>query len=852
MLGVINGKIRSSHAPHGAKAVSAHVSRGHKLAASSGASPNGLGAGPQGGVPSLSVGVNWPSQYQYYFTGILPAEPIINDPSSLALFWRDIYLHDAVGGTMVDLQMEFPFSDFILQGVKDKKILQTYIDGVAQLNMREMFPIISWAHLVDGYFCGTLIYDPKTRRFADTMVHDALQTSVRTTPFFNRDPAITVSVSNAVAQFLSTNSDYNREYIESLPEHFQSMLEEGRYDLNPVTTLFVPRRSLTDRSYESYFRRLLPMYLIEKTLYRGTLVEAQRRQRAMTHLTVGTQDWTPNPAELLNTVQNFQAAEADPLGGWIATREGVTANDLRPGGDFWRWMDTADALVPYKLRALGASESFLGGDACLAGHTLIPTTMGLRRIDSMGVGRTRNDSQPLNITVDSRLGKAKTKSWLYNGYRETFAIHTEMGNVVQATNNHPLYIKRGQSWSWVNVEDLKQGDIAKLSLNRVVNETDTEVPKTLNQALTAGYRQQLEYLRSISLPDYVWACESQEEVTMIMAILNSHGIPAYNRLGDDLVVVMDLDKYKPYLDTGDATHLDPTIDYKLVAVSHVTPAGYADVFDISMVGDPSFVANGLVVHNTFDNQATSYSMFLEGMSAYRQKLTTRIFYHRVFPMIAIINGFYKDKTHRNKSLSDYFYNATDRENLVTPSVHWKKNLDVVDDTGTFDMLERASEHGVPVTLRRYIVAAGMDPESIISEMEQDADLRRRVEEITGKSSTHESLEEDDDYGLEASTWFKSRNGNAPRMPTMSASQLKQHKVPLLARDFGNSAEPHNISRTGKKKAVPSMLHAERRQRENSQIVKVAQAMRDPNFRREMALRNQKRFGTSKHDLGSKM
>lgn len=618
MLGVINGKIRSSRTPQGQKAVSAHVSRGHNLIASSGASPNGLGAGPQGGVPSLSVGVNWPSQYQYYFTGILPAEPIINDPSSLALFWRDIYLHDAVGGTMVDLQMEFPFSDFILQGVKDKKILQTYIDGVAQLNMREMFPVISWAHLVDGYFCGTLIYDPKTRRFADTMVHDALQTSVRTTPFFNRDPAITVSVSNAVAQFLSTNSDYNREYIESLPEHFQAMLEEGRYDLNPVTTLFVPRRSLTDRSYESYFRRLLPMYLIEKTLYRGTLVEAQRRQRAMTHLTVGTQDWTPNPAELLNTVQNFQAAEADPLGGWIVTREGVSANDLRPGGDFWRWMDTADALVPYKLRALGASESFLGGDA------------------------------------------------------------------------------------------------------------------------------------------------------------------------------------------------------------------------------------------TFDNQATSYSMFLEGMSAYRQKLTTRIFYHRVFPMIAIINGFYKDKTHRNKSLSDYFYNATDRENLITPSVHWKKNLDVVDDTGTFDMLERASEHGVPVTLRRYIVAAGMDPESIISEMEQDADLRRKVEELTGKSATHESLEEDD-YGLEASTWFKpTRRLEGPRMPTMPVNKMGQYKVPLLARDFGNSAEPHNLSRTGKKKAVPSMLHPERRQKENEQILKVSRAMRDPNFRREMALRNKKRFGTSKHDLGSKM
>ncbi|MDN3104321.1 hypothetical protein P0E77_14675, partial [Enterococcus faecalis] len=48
------------------------------------------------------------------------------------------------------------------------------------------------------------------------------------------------------------------------------------------------------------------------------------------------------------------------------TRNAVQAIDIRPGGDFWRWYDTADVLVPYKLRAMGISEAFMEGDTSYA------------------------------------------------------------------------------------------------------------------------------------------------------------------------------------------------------------------------------------------------------------------------------------------------------------------------------------------------------------------------------------------------------------------------------------------------------------------------------------------------------
>jgi hypothetical protein len=86
----------------------------------------------------------------------------------------------------------------------------------------------------------------------------------------------------------------------------------------------------------------------------------------MTHLTAGDDTWTPTGEELLALVEQFQAAEYDPLGGWVSTRNAVQAVDLRPGGDFWKWTDMSDILTPYKMRACGVSEALLSGDASFA------------------------------------------------------------------------------------------------------------------------------------------------------------------------------------------------------------------------------------------------------------------------------------------------------------------------------------------------------------------------------------------------------------------------------------------------------------------------------------------------------
>src|SRR5690606_15851599 len=100
-----------------------------------------------------------------------------------------------------------------------------------------------------------------------------------------------------------------------LPQKFLSLLERGIFNLEPMATLYVPRRVMTDSAYVSYLHRIIPMYLIEKAMFRGTLTEAHKRQRSMTHLTAGDDVWTPTTEELGQLVSQFQTAEYDPLGG---------------------------------------------------------------------------------------------------------------------------------------------------------------------------------------------------------------------------------------------------------------------------------------------------------------------------------------------------------------------------------------------------------------------------------------------------------------------------------------------------------------------------------------------------------
>jgi hypothetical protein len=286
--------------------------------------------------------------------------------SSLYRLYRDIYYFDSVCGSAVDLISQVTFNGgFNLGGVQSPKFAKSYEEAIERLNVKTLLPEVSVDHLVLGAHCSSLLYNKKKRVFADLMCHPIETLNIEELPFYSQDPIINATFPESTRAAVNSNSKAYKNLKEIVGEEVLSKIAKGSLELDPLTTIFIPRSTFSFAGKgTSYFRRILPIYLIEKNLFRGTLVESARRQRGILHLTVGDgDDWIPQVADLEFMTDLFMNADSDPLGAIIATRSGVSVEEIRQGGDFWKVTDFSDSVLAYKLRALGISEAFLSGEA---------------------------------------------------------------------------------------------------------------------------------------------------------------------------------------------------------------------------------------------------------------------------------------------------------------------------------------------------------------------------------------------------------------------------------------------------------------------------------------------------------
>lgn len=279
--------------------------------------------------------------------------------------YRDMYYNDPVCGSAADLYSVLPFSDFSLGGVSDPKAMDVYMEACERLNTRTLMPSVALDHLVTGQFIGSLLYNETKKTFADIMPHAADNAKIDEVPLFGQDPVITVAIPDYVKSMLSNTESTRAQMLrEMLGDAIIEKLSSPSLELDPMSTIYIPRRTFSTGTGVSWFRRVLPIWLIEKNLYRGTLVESSRRQRGILHLSLGEgDDWIPTVEDMNFMTDLFRNADADPLGAIITTRTGVQADEVRQGGDFWKITDIWDNTSQFKMRAMGISESFLSGDA---------------------------------------------------------------------------------------------------------------------------------------------------------------------------------------------------------------------------------------------------------------------------------------------------------------------------------------------------------------------------------------------------------------------------------------------------------------------------------------------------------
>ncbi len=293
----------------------------------------------------------------------------VNDSSEAVLntIYREVYIYDSVSGPTVDLISTLPYSDFNLEGIKDPKVKQIFEDSLQELTFTDLMRQITIAYLVLGKIVGTLMFDEKRGIFTDLIIHNPDNCEFEDIPLRGYDPKINLKLSPEFSKFIRSTDPRDQEAKSEIPPKImQKFMKGGKLELEPTNTLYITRGNVPGIGSMSYYSRILPMWMIEKALIRGTILGAWKRQRSILHVIAGNEDWEPTPDQLNELASLFIAADLDPQGAVVATRQGIETSEVRSGADFWKISDDWDVFANAKMRALGVNEAFLSGDASYA------------------------------------------------------------------------------------------------------------------------------------------------------------------------------------------------------------------------------------------------------------------------------------------------------------------------------------------------------------------------------------------------------------------------------------------------------------------------------------------------------
>lgn len=290
------------------------------------------------------------------------------DQTRLNKFLRDIYTFDAIAGPAIDLMTSLPFSDAVCTGIEDKSILAIYQECLDALELQNLMINISREFLIIGRAIASARFDQTRGIWSDLFINDPDSCKIEPIPIRGATPKVDLVIPNDLRKFLVSKDYRDIEVRKRVPDKTLKEMSKGLVKLDPLSTVYLARQtSAKDVLGTSIFYRIVPFVMLETALISGTIVAAHRRQRSIMHLSIGdSETWVPTPDEINAIAGMFMAADEDPQGAIVATRDGISTNEVRSGGDFWKVSEEWDFLSRAKMTALGVSESFLSGEATFA------------------------------------------------------------------------------------------------------------------------------------------------------------------------------------------------------------------------------------------------------------------------------------------------------------------------------------------------------------------------------------------------------------------------------------------------------------------------------------------------------
>lgn len=333
--------------------------------------------------------------YDFLEEGTILESWIPRDGAGLDMLFRRIVLRDPTIGPGIDLISSLPWSDFTLDGIKDKAIRDVYEDCISNMHVQLLMPDVTKDFLTVGKNAMSLIFDERKGVFSGVVAHDPDFIRVTPLPIYGYDPLVDLKISPAFRNFLMSQDPRMMDAKRALPPDFLNAARSnhGFLPLDPVSTIYLARKaSAHDHIGTSLLTRCLYFWAIEKALLNAQLSSTRRRSRPFMHLMAGIDGtWEPQADELDALAAMVMSVNEDPVGGVIATRTGVTISEPVGGGqDFYKWSDELELFAKYKMQAIGISDALLAGDATYnnaeqARSVFVESLAGLRSRITQGV-----------------------------------------------------------------------------------------------------------------------------------------------------------------------------------------------------------------------------------------------------------------------------------------------------------------------------------------------------------------------------------------------------------------------------------------------------------------------------------
>jgi hypothetical protein len=278
--------------------------------------------------------------------------------------FKQIIEFDPIVGTAIEYIKDMTFSDgVILGGLEDESVLREYNDAVVGSGIVGLMPDLLQCYLGLGRFVFHMVMNESKGYWDKVIPHDLDYLSIQAAPMAGSEPLIDLMPTADQKRWaLSKDPRVMADRRAWNPTLVKFMAAGKKIPLAPENTMFMARTVFPwDRMGMSLLSRVLLFIVYEAAIFNASVAGARRRAGPLLHITAW-EDAADN--ELTDLLNMFMAAEEDPVGAKVVTKNGVTVNPVGGGAaDYWKLSEEWPFLSEGKMKALGVSEALIDGSA---------------------------------------------------------------------------------------------------------------------------------------------------------------------------------------------------------------------------------------------------------------------------------------------------------------------------------------------------------------------------------------------------------------------------------------------------------------------------------------------------------